>query len=127
MIKWNDLSIPLYKKGNNPCLLVTDLQESGWESDLLLKNKSSPTLVASIGPILHKGKNTQTSVPWVPERVEQLFQTQFHETGWLSVYSEFKVAFALLDNASVLSGVVHSRNVSEWQTSFQAKMFRKPR
>lgn len=50
-----------------------------------------------------------------------------NETGWLRAYSEFKVTFELLDNASVLWGVVHSRNVSEWQTSFQAKMFRKPR
>ena len=34
-------------------------------------------LVASTGPILSKEKNTQISVPWVSERIEQLFQTQF--------------------------------------------------
>ena len=55
------------------------------------------------------------------------FRPSSNETGWLRVYSEFKVTSELLDNASVLWGVVHSRNVSEWQTSFQAKMFRKPR
>ena len=41
------------------------------------KKKSRPMLAASTGPILSKEKNTQTSVPWVSERVEQLFQTQF--------------------------------------------------
>lgn len=55
------------------------------------------------------------------------FRPSSNETWWLRAYSEFKVTFELLDNASVLWGVIHSRNVSEWQTSFRAKMFRKPR